>query len=55
MGLIIAVVLLVLLLGGSGCYYGYSRYGGPGVDGILGTLPIIVLAVWLVGGVHFYH
>jgi hypothetical protein len=31
-----AGVAFVLLLGGGGGYYGYNRYGGPGLGGALG-------------------
>jgi hypothetical protein len=53
MGTILIIVLLVLLIGGGGGYYGYSRYGGPGMGGALGLVLVIVLAVWFFGGVHF--
>jgi hypothetical protein len=52
MGTILIIVLLVLLIGGGGGYYGYSRYGGPGMGGALGLVLVIVLAVWFFGGVH---
>ena len=41
MGTIFIIVLLVLLLGGGGGYYGYNRYGGPGVGGVLGLVLIV--------------
>lgn len=47
---ILIIVLLILLLGGGGGYYGYSRWGGPGLGGVLGVLLVVVLAVWLLGG-----
>lgn len=49
---ILVIVLLILLLGGGGGYYGYSRYGGPGLGGALGVVLIILVAVWLLGGLH---
>jgi len=52
MGTILLVVLIVLLLGGGGGYYGYSRYGGPGVGGALGLVLVILVALWFFGGVH---
>jgi hypothetical protein len=35
MGIILIVVVLVLLLGGGSGYYGYTRYGGSGLGGLL--------------------
>jgi hypothetical protein len=35
MGTILIIVLIILLLGGGGGYYGYNRYGAPGVGGAL--------------------
>lgn len=50
MATILIIVLLILLLGGGGGYYGYSRWGGPGLGGALGLVLIVFLAVWLLGG-----
>ena len=52
MGMILLVVLIVLLLGGGGGYYGYSRYGGAGIGGALGLVLVILVVLWLLGGVH---
>lgn len=50
--LIVLIVLLLLLGGGTG-YYGHSRWGSGGSAGIgLGTILLIVLLVYLLGG-HF--
>ena len=35
MGKILIIILLILLLGGGEGYYGYNRYGGRGVGGVL--------------------
>ena len=51
MSLILIIVVLLLLFGGGGGYYGYSRYGGRGAGGIVGTVPIVLLVVWLLGGI----
>jgi hypothetical protein len=53
--MILVVVVLVLLLGGGGSYYGYSRYGGRGAGGTLGLVLIVIVAVWIFGGMHFYR
>lgn len=50
MTLLIIIILLVLLLGGGGI--GYSRYGAGGGLGIVGTILIIFLVLWLLGVVH---
>jgi len=47
---ILIIVLLILLLGGGGGYYGYSRWGGPGLGGVLGIVLIVLVAIWLLGG-----
>jgi hypothetical protein len=48
MSTILIIVLLILLLGGGG-YYGHSRYGAPGLGGVLGLVLVVALVVWLVG------
>ena len=50
---ILLIVVLILLLGGGG-YYGYSSYGGPGLGGVVGLVLIIVLVLWLVGGLPMH-
>jgi hypothetical protein len=52
MGGILILILLIVLLGGGGGYYGYSRYGGPGLGGALGLVLLVLIVLWLVGGVH---
>lgn len=44
---ILIIVLLVLLLGGGG--YGFRRWGTGGGLGIVGTILIIALILWLLG------
>ena len=53
MGTILIIVVLVLLFGGGGGYYGYRRYGGPGLGGALGLVLIVLLALWFFGGLRF--
>jgi hypothetical protein len=38
-----------------GGYYGYNRYGGSGLGGALGLVLIVLLVIWLLGGVQFNH
>jgi hypothetical protein len=50
----ILIILLLLLLGGGGGYYGHSRWGYGGGAGIgLGTILVILLVVYMLGGLHF--
>ena len=48
--MLLLIILLVLLFGGGGGYYGYSRWGASGGLGIVGTVLLIALVVYLVGG-----
>jgi len=50
--MLILLILLVLVFGGGGGYYGYSRWGGGGGLGIVGTVLIIALVLYLVGGIR---
>jgi hypothetical protein len=50
MTLLIIIILLVLLLGGGGI--GYSRYGYGGGLGVVGTILLIFLILWLLGVLH---
>jgi Flp pilus assembly protein TadB len=49
--LILIIIILILLLGGGG--YGYRRWGTGGGLGIVGTVLIIVLILWLLGVLRF--
>ncbi len=46
--MLLLIIVLLLLFGGGG-YYGYSRWGTRGGLGIVGTVLLIVLALYLVG------
>jgi hypothetical protein len=50
MGLLLLIVVLFVIFGGGGGYYAHSRYGGAGLGGVFGTVLIILLVIWLVGG-----
>ena len=50
--MILLIILLVLLFGGGGGYYGYSRWGRGGGLGIVGTVLLIAVVVFLVGGIR---
>lgn len=49
--MLILLIILILVLGGGGGYYGHSRWGYGGGAGIgLGTICVILLIVYLLGG-----
>jgi hypothetical protein len=50
--MLLLIIILVLLFGGGGGYYGYSRWGTGGGLGIVGTVLLIVLVVYLLGGLR---
>lgn len=51
--MLILIVLLILLLGCGGGYYGHSRWGYRGGAGIgLSTVLLIVLLVYMLGIIH---
>jgi len=50
--MLLLIIILVLLFGGGGGYYGYSRWGTGGGLGIVGTVLVIVLIVYLLGGLR---
>ncbi len=51
--MLILIIILILLFGGGGGYYGHSRWGPTGGAGVgLGTILLILLIVYLVGGLH---
>jgi hypothetical protein len=49
MSLILLIIILVLVFGGGGGYYAHSNYGMPGLGGVLGTVLIVVIVLWLLG------
>jgi hypothetical protein len=50
--MLLLLILLVLLFSGGGGYYGYTRWGTGGGLGIVGTVLVIVLIVYLLGGLR---
>jgi hypothetical protein len=48
---ILLIIVLVLLFGGGGGYYAHGRYGGTGLGGVLGIVVIVLLVLWLFGGI----
>ena len=50
--MLLLIILLVLLFGGGGGYYGYSRWGTGGGLGIVGTVLVIALVLYLLGAIR---
>ena len=43
------IIILLLLFGGGGGYYGYSKWGAGGGLGVVGTILVIALILYLLG------
>jgi hypothetical protein len=50
--MLLLIIVLLLLFGGGGGYYGYSRWGNRGGIGIVGAVLLIVVVVYLFGGLR---
>lgn len=50
--MLLLIIVVILLFGGGGGYYGYSRWGSGGGLGILGTVLLIVLVLYLLGAIR---
>jgi hypothetical protein len=51
--MLILIIVLLLIFGGGGSYYSHNRWGYRGSGGIgLGTILLILLVVWMLGGIH---
>jgi hypothetical protein len=50
--MLLLIILVLLLFGGGGGYYGYSRWGTRGGLGLFGTVLLIVVVLYLVGGLR---
>jgi hypothetical protein len=51
--MLLLIIILILLFGGGGGYYGHSRWGPGGGAGIgLGTIVMILLIAYLMGGLR---
>lgn len=49
MSTILIIIILLLVFGGGGGYYGYNRYGTRGLGGVLGSVVLILIILWLFG------
>jgi hypothetical protein len=52
MSTILIIIILLLLFGGGGGYYAFNTYGGVGLGGVLGTVLLILVILWLVGALR---
>ena len=52
MGTILVIIIVVLLVGTGGGFYGFRQYGGPGLGGAIVLMLVIFLVLWLAGGLH---
>ena len=50
--MLLLIIVLLLLFGGGGGYYGYSRWGRSGGLGMVGTVLLIVVVLYLVGALR---
>jgi hypothetical protein len=50
--MLLIIILLVLLFAGGGGYYGYSRWGAGGGLGIVGTVLLSLLVLYLLGALR---
>ena len=51
--MLLLLIVLLLVFGGGGGYYGHTRWGYRGGAGVgLGTILLVVLVVYLLGGIH---
>jgi hypothetical protein len=48
----VLIVVLLLAFGGGGSYYGYRRWGTGGGIGIFGLVLIVLLLVYVFGGLR---
>ena len=49
---LLLILVLLLLFGGGGGYYGYSRWGRGGGLGIVGTVVLIAVILYFLGGLR---
>jgi hypothetical protein len=50
--MLLLLVILLLVFGCGGGYYGYSRWGTGGGLGIVGTVVLVAVVVYLLGGLR---
>ncbi|MGA8871952.1 MAG: DUF3309 family protein [Candidatus Acidiferrales bacterium] len=50
--MLLLIIILLLLFAGGGGYFGYSRWGTRGGFGIVGTVLLIALVLYLLGALR---
>jgi flagellin-like protein len=50
--MLLLIIVLLLLFGAGGGYFGYSRWGTRGGLGVVGTVLLIAVVLYLVGGLR---
>jgi flagellin-like protein len=50
--MLLLIIVLLLLFGAGGGYFGYSRWGTRGGLGIVGTVVLIAVILYLVGALR---
>jgi len=50
--MLLLIVVLLLLFGAGGGYFGYSRWGNRGGLGVVGTVLLIAVVLYLVGALR---
>ena len=50
--MLLLIIVLLLLFGGGGGYYGYSRWGTRGGLGIVGTVLLTLVVLYLLGALR---
>jgi hypothetical protein len=50
--MLLLILVLLLVFGGGGGYYGYSRWGTGGGLGVVGTVLLIAVLLYLLGGLR---
>lgn len=50
--MLLLILVLLLVLGGGGGYYGYSRWGAGGGLGVVGTVLIIAVVLYMLGALR---
>jgi hypothetical protein len=50
--MLLLIIILLLLITGGGGYFGYSRWGTRGGFGIVGTVLLIALVLYVLGALR---
>jgi hypothetical protein len=50
--MLVPLIILLLVLGGCGAYYGQGRWGRGGGAGLLGALLLVLFLAYMLGLLH---